>query len=494
MCNNAFKMEFNDLDNFTNHMCLYCFDTMTGGSEPWNNHLDILRWNLKVTNGNRIQTSNNTIIELDYHHLKSLYNANLHEDDILLKQFSSKFYLDTFINCCDDARRCCEDMNKHEDAKGNCPMLWDGWTCWRSSPPGIAQQTCTDMTQFPFGYQPAECLRSKMTFQCNNDGTWHEIMNPYYGRWMPRTDHKQCTYLGRDARLTYSTIRLVLESISLACTTIGLILFVAYRLYTQFRLQIHVNFFLSIMLSAIMNILYEWFVPRAHLYGTNMEIMNNPKACKAFTFMFKDLNLIKYVWMLIEGFNFHHMVVFTFNDLRRYKIPIYLFGWIVPHVLMLAYMLVRFHIDDDDCWTNSIDYYEFIYITPNYLCFAINLALFINLVRVVVVKLWLSNNNLYNHYMKRHHFVKTALILMPIFGLQYFIHIIPPGDPTETCDNIQIGLLYLQLIIESAQGILVTITLCFLNKEVYSCVRKSISSMESNTILTSNTISSETSK
>lgn len=98
--------------------------------------------------------------------------------------------------------------------------------------------------------------------------------------------------------------------------------------------------------------------------------------------------------------------------------------------------------------------------------FQINLALFINLVRVVVVKLWLSNNNLYNHYMKRHHFVKTALILMPIFGLQYFIHIIPPGDPTETCDNIQIGLLYLQLIIESAQGILVTITLCFLNKEV----------------------------
>ena len=93
MCNNAFKMEFNDLDNFTNHMCLYCFDTMIGGSEPWNNHLDILRWNLKVTNGNRIQTSNNTIIELDYHHLKSLYNANLHEDDILLKQFSSKFYL-----------------------------------------------------------------------------------------------------------------------------------------------------------------------------------------------------------------------------------------------------------------------------------------------------------------------------------------------------------------------------------------------------------------
>lgn len=92
--------------------------------------------------------------------------------------------------------------------------------------------------------------------------------------------------------------------------------------------------------------------------------------------MFKDLNLIKYVWMLIEGFNFHHMVVFTFNDLRRYKIPIYLFGWIVPHVLMLAYMLVRFHIDDDDCWTNSIDYYEFIYITPNYLCFAVSVSIY----------------------------------------------------------------------------------------------------------------------
>lgn len=54
---------------------------------------------------------------------------------------------------------------------------------------------------------------------------------------------------------------------------------------------------------------------------------------------------------------------------------------------------------------------------------------------------------------------------MPIFGLQYFIESIPV-DPTETCDNFTISILYLQTIVEGLQGIIITTALCFLNKEV----------------------------
>ena len=93
----------------------------------------------------------------------------------------------------------------------------------------------------------------------------------------------------------------------------------------------------------------------------------------------------------------------------------------------------------------------------------INLVLFINLLRVIVVKLLLPKNNHYSHFVKRG--VKTSLVLLPIFGIQYLLQMIPV-DPSETCNDFLIGVLHLQTIVEGSQGIIITTALCFLNKEV----------------------------
>lgn len=96
-----------------------------------------------------------------------------------------------------------------------------------------------------------------------------------------------------------------------------------------------------------------------------------------------------------------------------------------------------------------------------------NLGLFINLLRVIVVKLMLRTKSNHSHYTS--HFVKrgvkTSLVLLPIFGLQYAIEGVPV-DPTETCSSFALFILYLQTIVEGLQGIIVTTALCFLNKEV----------------------------
>lgn len=103
--------------------------------------------------------------------------------------------------------------------------------------------------------------------------------------------------------------------------------------------------------------------------------------------MFKDLRLANYCWMLIEGFNFHHMVAFMFNirhDLVAYRLPIYLLGWVFPQLVMIIYVIIRLtrHVQlEDRCWTQDMGGLEYVYLTPILLCFAVitNCFFFINL-------------------------------------------------------------------------------------------------------------------
>lgn len=95
-------------------------------------------------------------------------------------------------------------------------------------------------------------------------------------------------------------------------------------------------------------------------------------------FLNRDFRLMNFFWMIIEGVNFHHMVVFTFTDLSRFRVAIYAFGWGLPHLIMGAYALVRANVGpaDDVCWTSDIGLWELLYIIPCYLCFLVSGLLF----------------------------------------------------------------------------------------------------------------------
>ena len=146
-----------------------------------------------------------------------------------------------------------------------CPRQWDGWNCWEPSQPGHAMATCPDMAVYLMGSLPASCLRSNGIKDCGSNGEWIRYSNPYFQRFMVRSDYEQCSYLGKSVRSTRTIFVIVLESISLVCAIIGLILFTIYQLYSQFRLQIHVNFFFAIILSSIVTILYEFLISKANL-------------------------------------------------------------------------------------------------------------------------------------------------------------------------------------------------------------------------------------
>lgn len=93
----------------------------------------------------------------------------------------------------------------------------------------------------------------------------------------------------------------------------------------------------------------------------------------------------------------------------------------------------------------------------------INSLLYINLIRVIISKLVVRNRS--HHYRYILQGLKTALVLMPIFGYQYIVNFIPV-DLVYDCEGSKVFVNFMQTVLEASQGLLVSIALCFLNKDV----------------------------
>lgn len=61
--------------------------------------------------------------------------------------------------------------------------------------------------------------------------------------------------------------------------------------------------------------------------------------------------------------------------------------------------------------------------------------------------------------------LRASIVLLPIFGIQYTFYI-AHIDPFETCQTGVFVARYMQIVVESLQGAIVTTIFCFLNGEV----------------------------
>lgn len=102
----------------------------------------------------------------------------------------------------------------------------------------------------------------------------------------------------------------------------------------------------------------------------------SPHLCKLFTFLFKDIRLLNFWWMTIEGLFFHHIVAFPFYELARYQKTIYWCGWMTSHLVMLIYTSVRLKYGNDRCWTDIMGYEEWIFLIFPYICLGVSLVTF----------------------------------------------------------------------------------------------------------------------
>lgn len=109
-CSNKFEIDYLTVANFTDHMCAYCLDTMRRGhgrtypewrdgtsNDVWDMNLTV-SWAEQHYHGNQIinYKSNEVIYTVSYEKLLKAIRENRTEEDLVLRQFSSDFYIVRF--------------------------------------------------------------------------------------------------------------------------------------------------------------------------------------------------------------------------------------------------------------------------------------------------------------------------------------------------------------------------------------------------------------
>ncbi|WAQ94863.1 CALRL-like protein [Mya arenaria] len=132
------------------------------------------------------------------------------------------------------------------------------------------------------------------------------------------------------------------------------------NLRTQHRIRLHINFFISFILSNLLDILWTVLV--------TYDKISNPQAwCKLLSFLKLYFKSTNYAWMFCEGFYLYRLIANAFSPPKR-LLCIYLAGWGIPFTYCTTYAVLRLLIANGSCWAISMGDKEWIIYAPNLAC------------------------------------------------------------------------------------------------------------------------------
>ncbi|XP_074658941.1 secretin receptor-like isoform X2 [Tubulanus polymorphus] len=381
-----------------------------------------------------------------------------------------------------------EEMNCYnrilsDTIPGNfCRAVWDGISCWPSTPPG---QTVVQPCPVYFRLFNTLGNASKV---CTADGHWYidPILNTSW------TNYSECFHVYEPAQSTAPNVSLLMQrhlgyittmySVGYVISLISLIVAVAImlafrRLYCP-RNIIHINLFMSFILRASMCLMKDSLLVDKlgferdvfRLADGSLRFHDNMThwECKLFFTAFHYSFSANYTWILIEGLYLHMLIyvtVFTENSSVKWFI---LMGWGAPMLSIIPWLIVRLILDNTYCWNiNTVKDYFWILKAPIVLTIVVNFILFVSLVRVLFTKLVAPNAQEAKKYRK---LVKSTLVLIPLFGVHYILFLwLPDKGISEVALIVK---LYYEMFFNSFQGFFITILFCFMNGEVRHEIRK----------------------
>ncbi|XP_054720839.1 secretin receptor-like [Uloborus diversus] len=341
-----------------------------------------------------------------------------------------------------------------------CPQIWDGAYCWPFASAGsLITRPCPD---YIVGFNPNETA-SKF---CAEDGTWwrHPILNQSWTNYTLCEDRHQDPSVFSVHIPVIRAISQVGYSISLTLLLIACLVLGSIKRLRCPRNNLHLQLFLSFILRASVTLLRD-LASKNGLKEGNL--------CKTLTSVWQYCLMANYCWILMEGLYLHNLVFLSmFTDatgILKYGI----LGWGLPVIFLIPWVIVRATLDDDACWTVNENYhYYWIIRGPITVSIVLNLFFFINITRVLFLKMFSSQAIQSRRYRYRKWF-KSTLVLVPLFGVHYAL-LLSVSLAAVHSETLEVAWLYIDVTFSSFQGSFVALLYCFLNGEVQSEVRKGI--------------------
>ncbi|XP_053373348.1 calcitonin gene-related peptide type 1 receptor-like [Mercenaria mercenaria] len=427
--------------DFYFHACAWCYYFLfpNGNLKPHTNNRDLV----SKANGSSYNNGENIVPDIDNSTAVEIICSTLTTDEC-----------NRWISCCSAGRKCCKHQlsSRADDVNETCASTWDGYACWDSGTPGRTSTVpCPDFLQYSVPTRSA--LKS-----CQLDGTWLK-KGPH--DW---TDYTPC--------LNYQELKISIyislgcQIASLLCLVPSVIIFVRYKsLIHQHRIRLHVNFFISLILSGVFTILWNTVVTYDRITNSKVSetmLYKNSAECKVLSYLKLYFTSTNYMWMFCEGLYLHRLTVNAFSPPKR-LLPFYVLGWGSPFIFTTAYMVVRITQADESCWAKSIGEKQWIIYTPNLFCLAANIYFLCSILRILLTQLQVHPNEPSN-FRKA---LKATFILIPLFGVQIFVLIYRlPADSAGFYNYERFS-----EFVTNSQGMFVAVIFCLCNGEVISILR-----------------------
>ncbi|XP_025152949.1 secretin receptor isoform X2 [Harpegnathos saltator] len=366
---------------------------------------------------------------------------------------------------------------------GWCPETWDEILCWNSTPPGeLAVQSCP---YYIIGFD----IEADASKQCMPNGEWY--FNTVTGiTW---SNYSQCyreqlvTVLMNISDVQANNVTLIrkffpiVKTISKLGYTISLFtLIIAFCILATIkklrcpRNILHMHLFASFVMRAFMALLKDMlFVSGIGLAdvviknGDGYWLVDEAESnwhCKMFTSLWQYFILANYSWILMEGIYLHNLVILALFTDANSSIAAYIaFGWGLPAVFVLPWVVTRIIFEDTYCWTTNVKPLLFLFIrVPTMLSILINFVLFVNIVWVLLSKL---KSTVLEETQRYKRWARSTLVLVPLFGVHYTVFL-GMSYSIGVNETVEIVWLFCDQLFASFQGFFVAVLYCFLNGEV----------------------------
>ncbi|XP_046753376.1 secretin receptor-like [Diprion similis] len=378
-----------------------------------------------------------------------------------------------------------------------CPVVFDGLLCWpRTLAPSTAIAPCPPPPVIGYNNNSVNPVASKV---CLESGEWYTnrekiarsnytlctTSSSFYVSYVTKFDQELGNYDGdRNSTLLkkWLPVTKIVSRIgyasSLTTLVIAFVIFSLLRKLRNPRNRLHMHLFVSFIMRAFMTLLKDsvfvegigiaWDVVMVD--GENAFIQeHNTWVCKTITSLWQYFIVANYAWILMEGLYLHNLVFLALcTDTSAITLYIFL-GWGLPCMVVIPWIAVRLTMEDTLCWTTHKNSSLFLIIRiPIMMSILCNFVLFVNIVRVLLVKLKTSVY-LQRKKMRYRKWAKSTLVLVPLFGAHYTMFM---GLSYYKDTSIELVWLFCDQLFASFQGCFVALLYCLLNSEVRAEVRK----------------------
>ncbi|THD28388.1 Parathyroid hormone/parathyroid hormone peptide receptor [Fasciola hepatica] len=287
------------------------------------------------------------------------------------------------------------------------------------------------------------------------------------GQWLfDATNYSECVEIDRDLHLEFlNIIGHIGYTTSVLSLTVAIGIMLRFRRLRCTRNRVHINLFSAIILRGVCHFL---------------QIVNFETAwiCKAVTVLNTYTIEATYSWVFVEALFLHNTVlVHVMND-SSISLAVYIsIGWVTPLLVTFVWVLLRIYVTPGpECWildVGAVSSSRLLLIIYPSVMILLNGAFFVSILRVIFVKMQSQPTSEANRLRT---ILRSTLVLVIIFGIYHMIFI--PLDlmhsPQSTFQPkiMEFAQLYYRQVMESFQGFLVSLLLCFLNKEVTSEIKR----------------------